>query len=243
MSDIALLGKKHLKLTHIIDMYSSAPRVGLNQFFLALWLSINRINAMNTSGKPAKTNRKKQIITAALQIISEEGTKSRTMMRIARKIGTTDAALYRHFKSKHDLMLATIHSIGQDLNATISQAAATADAPLEKLKNILQAHLEYLEQHRGIPRLVFSDAVHQQDPVLRKAVLDITNGYLNIVRNVLASAVEHSQVKGDIDTESTAFAFLGLIQTTCFIWSLSEFNFPISQRAAALWRAFSESLS
>ena len=65
----------------------------------------------------------------------------------------------------------------------------------------------------------------------------------SVSKTELASAVEHSQVKGDIDTESTAFAFLGLIQTTCFIWSLSEFNFPISQRAAALWRAFSESLS
>ena len=188
-------------------------------------------------------NRKEQIIATALQIISEGGTKQLTMMRIARKIGITDAALYRHFKSKHELMHEMIRSTGRDLNAAISHAAAGADDPLKKLKKILQAHLDYLEQHRGIPRLVFSEAVHQHDPVLRKAVLGIIHHYIDLVRGVLIRAIEKGQVKSDIDTETTAFAFLGLIQTTCFVWSLSEFSFPISQRAPSLWKVFAESLS
>lgn len=187
--------------------------------------------------------RKEQIISAALQIISEEGTKHLTMMRIARKVGITDAALYRHFKSKHELMLEMIHSTGRELSAAISHAAAHVEDPIEKLKKILHVHLEYLERHRGIPRLVFSEAVHQHDPMLRKAVLGVTNHYIDLVRGVLIRAIENGQVKSDIDTETTAFAFLGLVQTTCFVWSLSEFSFPISERAPSLWKVFAESLS
>ena len=50
------------------------------------------------------------------------------------------------------------------------------------------------------------------------------------------------QVAPDIDIEATAMVFLGQVQATAFLWSLSGFEFSISERAPALWRAFAESL-
>ena len=47
----------------------------------------------------AKT-RKDQIALTAIDIISEGGTQNLSMVKIAERIGVTDAALYKHFKSK-----------------------------------------------------------------------------------------------------------------------------------------------
>lgn len=185
-------------------------------------------------------NRKEQIVFTALEIISEEGVKSLTMKNIADRIGISDAALYRHFENKQEIMLAMIETVGRNLTTNISNAVANIETPVDKLKEILHIHLSYLEQNKGIPRLVFSEEVHQNDPVLRKSILKMVNHYLDLIRGILLRAKDSGQVKSDIDIEATAIAFLGLVQAMAILWSLSGFEFSISDRAPALWRAFAE---
>lgn len=189
------------------------------------------------------SNRKEQIVFNALQIISEEGVKNLTMKNIGNRIGISDAALYRHFTNKQEIVLAMIETVGRNLTVNISSAVSNIENPVDKLKEILHIHLGYLEQNKGIPRLIFSEEVHQNDPVLRKAVLKMVNHYLDLIRGILLRAKDNGQVKPDINIEATAIAFLGLVQATAFIWSLSGFEFSISDRAPALWRAFAESVN
>ncbi len=193
--------------------------------------------------KNSFNNRKEQIVFTALQISSEEGVKNLTMKNIAGRIGISDAALYRHFKNKQEIMLGMIETIGRNLTSNISNAVANIENPVDKLKEILHMHLSYIEKNKGIPRLIFSEEVHQNDPVLRKSVLKMVNHYLDLIRGILLRAKDSGQVKSDIDIEATAIAFLGLVQATAFIWSLSEFEFSISERVPVLWQAFAESIS
>ncbi|MCI0695412.1 TetR/AcrR family transcriptional regulator [candidate division KSB1 bacterium] len=188
-------------------------------------------------------SRKEQIIHAALKIISEEGVANLTMMKIAQKIGISDAALYRHFKNKHEIMRGVIETMGRNLTANMSVAVSDIDDPIAKLKKILGIHLAYLEKNRGIPRLIFSEAVHQNDPVLRKTLLQMVNSYLDLIRGILRRAKAEGRVKEDINIEAGAIGFLGLVQATALLWSLSDFSFSISKKAPALWRVFAESLS
>ncbi len=190
-----------------------------------------------------RDSRKEQIIAAALKIISEEGVANLTMMKIAQKIGISDAALYRHFENKHEIMRGLIETMGRSLMANISAAVADSDDPIAKLKKILALHLAYLEKNRGIPRLIFSEAVHQNDPVLRQTLWEMINNYLDLIRGILRRAKAEGRVKEDINIEASALGFLGLVQATAFLWSLSDFSFSISAKAPALWRVFAESLS
>ncbi|NIR52012.1 TetR family transcriptional regulator [candidate division KSB1 bacterium] len=190
----------------------------------------------------SSNNRKDQIVFAALEIISEEGAKKLTMKKIAEKIGISDAALYRHFKNKRQIMQAMIEKVGQSLTGSISTAVANIENPVEKLREILRIHLSYLENNKGIPRLVFSEEVHQNDPMLRSSVLRMVNHYLDLIRGILVRARETGQIRSDIDVEATAIGFLGLVQAMALLWSLSGFQFEISEKAPALWRVFSESL-
>ena len=187
-------------------------------------------------------SRKEQIITSALETISEEGIKNLTMKRIANRIGISDAALYRHFKNKQELMLTMIETVGRNLTIKISLALSNIDNPVDKLEEILNVHLTHLEENKGIPRLIFSEAIHQNDPILRNSVLKIVNHYLDILRNILLQAKETGQVKEDIDIEATSMAILGLVQATALLWSLNGFGFSLSKKAPVLWRLISEIL-
>ena len=64
--------------------------------------------------KQAKS-RKEQIALTAIDIISEGGTQNLSMLKIAKRIGVTDAALYKHFKSKKIQNAQLNLDIGSDL--------------------------------------------------------------------------------------------------------------------------------
>ena len=188
-------------------------------------------------------DRKQQIIAVALDILSQEGAKRLTLKNIAGRIGISEPALYRHFTNKRHLMKTLIESVARNLTNRVSDSVSGIADPECKLRAILKAHLSYVSDHRGIPRIIFSDSVHQNDPVLRNAVLQMVSRYLDLIRTIFLRARETGHFRADLDVDAAATAFLGLAQSSVLIWSLSDFDFPIHERAEALWEVFHRGLT
>ena len=57
--------------------------------------------------------RQEQIVQAALGVVASHGLRGLTVQRVARQLGLAPSALYRHFRSKDEVLtavLALIHS-------------------------------------------------------------------------------------------------------------------------------------
>ncbi len=54
------------------------------------------------------SNRQKQIVEAALAIISDHGLEALTIKHIAEHVGFSDAAVYRHFENKAQILSTII---------------------------------------------------------------------------------------------------------------------------------------
>lgn len=188
------------------------------------------------------SDRKDQIVLVALQLLSEHGMKKLTMKNIAEKIGFTDAALYRHFKSKHDILEMLIDTVSKNLINNVNEAVATIDDPVAKLRAILHIHLSHIEKNKGMPRVIFSESIHQNDPVLRKKVLVMVTHYLDLIRGVLLRGKETRRIRIEIDIDAAAVAFWGLIQSTTLIWSLSNFEYSLENKADSLFDVFAEGI-
>ncbi|MFO7810290.1 MAG: TetR/AcrR family transcriptional regulator [Candidatus Delongbacteria bacterium] len=52
------------------------------------------------------TERQKQILQKAINIIANDGIQNLTIKNLAKAVGVTEAALYRHYENKHAIMLA-----------------------------------------------------------------------------------------------------------------------------------------
>lgn len=187
-------------------------------------------------------DRKDQIVHVALQLVSEFGMKKLTMKNIAEKVGFTDAALYRHFKSKHDIMEMLIDTVSKNLINKINETVASIDDPIDKLHAILRIHLSHIEKNKGMPRIIFSESIHQNDPVLRKMVLQMIIHYLDLVKGVLLRGKETGRIRADVDIDAAAVAFFGLVQSTTLIWSLSNFVYSLGEKADSLFDAFEKGI-
>ena len=102
--------------------------------------------------------RKQQISQAALKIIAEQGLGKFTTSAIAKEVGLSDGALFRHFSSKEEIVLAAIGIIEEKF---FMDSSPEIGDPLTKLGAVISHRLAILSKHPHFAPLIFSDQLVQ----------------------------------------------------------------------------------
>ena len=188
--------------------------------------------------KRAKS-RKEQIALTAIDIISEGGTQNLSMLKIAERIGVTDAALYKHFKSKNEMLLYMVDLIEEMLIDRMQEHSKKFEDPLERLKNILSFQFNFIEENKGIPRILFSEALQFKEKNLTSKISNILNQYLKLIKRTISDAKKIGSIKSSIDSDTLAILFMGMIQSTVILWTLGGCKMSLKKKEKSLWKGFS----
>lgn len=185
--------------------------------------------------------RRQQIVDIIRDIISTKGIEYVTIGEISKRIGTTRGAIYRHFKSKRDILSLLIDNIDETLMEAIDKAMVYED-PVQNLKNVLLAHLTYARERRETSFIVIMGTMQFGDAIVRKKISQLIQKYLRKIEKILTSAIKLGLIKKDISTRISAIAFLGLIQATVTVWSYKNFNFVPKRIHAQLWNIYRQGI-
>jgi len=188
------------------------------------------------------TVRQRQIVDAAGKTITEYGSEHVTVRRIAKEVGVSEGAIYRHFKSKKDILFLLAEHIEDTLLGDITKASAKGDTPLETLDNILRNHLSATEQRRGISFQIIAEIVSYGDKKLNRKIYDVIDKYVSHLKDILSQGVKAGEVRDDIDLDSAAILLFGMIQGLVNIWALSNYSFNLEERYVPLWHVFREAI-
>lgn len=185
--------------------------------------------------------RRQQIIDIIRNIISSKGIEHVTISEIACRIGTSKTAIYRHFKSKRDILSLLIDNIEETLMKALDEAMISED-PIQNLKNVLLAHLTYARDRRETSFIVIMGVMQFSDPLIRQKISKLIQKYLQKIQKILSVAIKLGLVKNDIHPRISAIAFLGLIQSTVTVWSYKNFNFVPQKVHAPLWSIYKQGI-
>jgi AcrR family transcriptional regulator len=189
--------------------------------------------------KKIKTEiRKTQIASAALNLISDQGLTGLTMIAVAQKVGLVPSALYRHFKSKAQILDAIFDFIEQTLLGNIDPVRRGSSNPVEQLSNLLKRHIQFIKKNQSLPRLVFSDDVYQNHPERRMRVNQIIIGYLKRVAEIISRGQKEGKFRPEFDPDMLSIMFLGLIQPAVILWDLSRGRFDLKNQVEEAWQVF-----
>jgi len=186
--------------------------------------------------------RQQQIIDAARKLIVKYGSEHLTVRRIAKEVGISEAAIYRHFKSKKEILFFLADHITCSLLEGIDRARTGNDTSLESIDNILKNHLSAIEQKQGMSFQVIAEIISLGDKKLNKKVSDDIVSYIERLKGLLADGVKSGLVREDIDLEAAATLLFGMIQGLVNIWALSNYKFNLLVRYSSLWNVFKESV-
>jgi AcrR family transcriptional regulator len=118
--------------------------------------------AATQESKPARrrlsaTDRREAILDSALQVFSGRGYHAASIDEIAHEAGISKALIYEHFPSKKDLHASLLQRHVQEIFEALAQAAAGPEPGEVRLRNGVDAFLEWVETHPRAFRLLFRD--------------------------------------------------------------------------------------
>ncbi|MCF7890511.1 TetR/AcrR family transcriptional regulator [Candidatus Bipolaricaulota bacterium] len=185
--------------------------------------------------------RQREIIEATLELLAESGTQNLTTAHIAKRVGISEAALYRHFDGKYDIISSSIEFVGKRMRSELAKIPSEKSIR-KKLKRLFFRHLEYIEEHPGNARLLFSDDIHFDDEQLRGLLRGVVEERKRFIQNIVEEGQSQGEIKSDVASEGIALMFIGLIQIKVLIWSLSGREGSLTRDSEELWNVFSRSV-
>lgn len=99
---------------------------------------------------------KESLVDAAKTMITQEGLASFSLRKAALAVGVSQAALYRHFSGKEELLAALARNAFLDLGILLQQAYEKADPdPRVQLKAVGLAYVIFANENPNLYRLMF----------------------------------------------------------------------------------------
>ncbi|MBS4097713.1 MAG: TetR/AcrR family transcriptional regulator [Sulfuricella sp.] len=156
--------------------------------------------------------RQEEIVRVAVELAASRGVDAVTTQKMADALGLTQGAIFRHFPTKDDIWVAVIGWVRGQLLPLLEKAASQGDNPIDALERMFFAHIAFIAEHPGIPRLVFSDELRNKTPQLNQLLQEMLTGYEAKIATLLCAAKDAGLARRDLDEQSAATLFLGMIQ-------------------------------
>ncbi|MEA2104207.1 MAG: TetR/AcrR family transcriptional regulator [Candidatus Cloacimonadota bacterium] len=180
------------------------------------------------------SERQKQIINVAIKIVADKGIQNLTTKNIAKDLDLSEAALYRHFKNK----LEIIKSIISFFEQKIKQMTKTLDSnekPLSQIKKFVLAHFKIFRDYPEMAQVMFSESNFQNEANLKEQVLHV----MNRSRDSLEAVIKKGQQDGNINNEISSLnlfrIIIGSMRLLVTQWSLSGRIFNLETEGKQLW--------
>ena len=186
--------------------------------------------------------RRHQIVQTSRKIVATQGMSAFTIQELAREVGVSEGAIYRHFKSKDEILLVLIQDIERSLLEAISDSARPHDGALDQLRHLLQRHFSSVERRHGVSFVVIAEALRFADLEVRQATRQMVERYLDLITDILKAAAKSGEINSEADAKAAALMYFGMVQASVTLWSFSNRAHPLSQHSSSMWAMFKEAL-
>jgi len=187
--------------------------------------------------------RREQIAEAALALLSSGGIKGLNMAAVAHRLGLVSSAIYRHFKGKDEVVDAVLELIAERLATNVRLVRAETKGGLSRLESLLKRHVRFVRENQAIPRIMFSDEIATGDPRRKARLHQTIRDFLTSVGEIVREGQRDGEIRTDVEVETVAMLFVGIVQPGAVLWNLSDGQFDITRHANRAWRLFRTSVA
>ena len=142
----------------------------------------------NTAPATPKQSRKQQILETLAFMLEDNPGERISIAALAKSVGVSEAALYRHFPSKTKMLEGLIEFAEDAVLSRASSIASDQLTPLEKLERITYVYLIFCERNPGITRLLTGDAISGERDRLHARVRQFFDRLSTEMRQILRKA-------------------------------------------------------
>ena len=156
--------------------------------------------------------RRELTVDAVIDLSAQDDPANITTGSIAKHMRVTQGALFRHFPSKDAIWEAVIGRVAERVMKLLDKAAASANSPLAALEAMFHAHITFIVEHPGVPRLMMGQLQHARPTPARRMVRSLLFLYRERIERLLIEAQAAGELRRELNIEVAATQFIGTIQ-------------------------------
>ncbi|MCW9025266.1 MAG: nucleoid occlusion factor SlmA [Gammaproteobacteria bacterium] len=163
----------------------------------------------NSTDKPS---RRQQILEALAEELEKSPGQRITTAGLARAVGVSEAALYRHFPSKAKMFEGLIEFIEDSVFGLITRILQDESTATERCEKILLLVLGFSARNAGISRLLTGDALVGETERLRLRINQFYERLETQIKQVLREGEMNGELHASIPVGPMANMLLGVVE-------------------------------
>ena len=181
------------------------------------------------------SERQNEIIDKSVELIAVSGIQNLTIKNLARSVGVSEPAIYRHFDSKFDILDAILDRFIYIASDVLDSEEIKKIEPLDKIGYFLKDRYKRCMQNPKLAKVMFSEELFQDDERLSKKVLMIMHSHKEKMHYIISEALENGTIRNDIDSTSLFRIIFGPMRLLIKQWYLSGYMFDLLVEGEKLW--------
>jgi AcrR family transcriptional regulator len=174
------------------------------------------------------TPRQLEIIEAAGKILTASGVSGLTIKNLAKEMQFSESAIYRHFKSKEEIIIAMLNYLADNIDKRLSNLDNSL-TPDEKFKALFAEQFRFFKLNPHFVVAVFSDGLMEQSQVINEALLKLMNVKIKQLMPIIMEGQQKGAFTNAITTDELMHIIMGTFKLQMFKWRIANFEFDIKR--------------
>lgn len=159
-------------------------------------------------GRPRDSRVDVDVVTAALEVLADEGFDGFTVEAVAARCGVAKTSIYRRFASREELILGSLIRLNDDFEGSVP-GEGTREGTRDRLIRVLEA----IRQAPGTTRgrvLMQAAAEGVRDPAVASLVHDrVLEPRREVLRQIIRDGIERGELRSGIDLDAVIPLLVG----------------------------------
>lgn len=160
---------------------------------------------------PNKTPRRQQILECLARMLEASPGERITTAALAKEVGVSEAALYRHFPSKSKMFEGLIEFIEETIFSRVTLILADEKSTIKRCEKILSLLLTFAERNPGLTRLLTGDALTGETERLRARIEQFFDRLETQLKQVLREAELREDLYPQLPVAAAANLMIALV--------------------------------
>lgn len=189
-----------------------------------------------------KVSRRQQILEALARMLEASPGERITTSALAKEVGVSEAALYRHFPSKSKMFEGLIEFIEETIFSRVNLILSEEQGALPRCEKILYLLLTFTERNPGITRLLTGDALTGETDRLRLRVAQLFERIETQLKQIIREAELREGLRPSLPLAAAANLLLSLVDGRITQFVRSEFKRLPTEYWQDQWQLVAEGL-
>lgn len=173
------------------------------------------------------SDRQIEIIEAAGKILTRSGISGLTIKNLAKEMQFSESAIYRHFTSKEEIIVAMLEYLAHDMDMRYMQVTDSDHDALQKFKMIFENQFSFFEKNPHFVVAVFSDGLMEESVKINTTILKIMSVKMKHLMPIISEGQHKNVFTNAITTEELIHIVMGTFRLLMFKWRVANFQFDI----------------